>query len=473
MLAAHPSRWFLLVALFLAVQVGPWWYTSPDSSCYLSIARSFGGDDGPRNLGNRFLFYPPGYPLLLAPTFALGERPFVAIGMVQWSAALLLTAGLYRWARPLGATAAMFTVLVSCCHSAFAIYYRRPLSEIAFMTTMVWCALVLDRVRTSTAAGTRWVAAIGGTLLLAAACQIRPNGILLAPGFAAALAVQARRDGRGMRQALLVGGGVGLVTAAVFLTGRALDDARAAVDRGVTYWDYLTKIQPTGGTLFDRAVEGLRIQMLEFLRLVVPGMLKTHVRAEGWTNANTLLSIVVSLPVVVGWRRLAVVRGDVLAWTAPFFVGLNVLWSADQGGRYTLPMLPVIAASLWLLGEKLRLPLRRLALPIVAVHATLALGYWLSIDLPRTRAANAHWPTIDALAERIDRDRDRVAVRNFGNDEVNLLRLTLDRQVYDWDLDASAGRVEIRWLLSSLETALPPGFEPVAKIGPFRLARRS
>ena len=79
MLAARPSRWFPLVALFLAVQVGPWWYTSPDSSCYLSIARSFSRDDGPRNLGNRFLFYPPGYPLLLAPTFAFGDRPFAAI----------------------------------------------------------------------------------------------------------------------------------------------------------------------------------------------------------------------------------------------------------------------------------------------------------------------------------------------------------------------------------------------------------
>ena len=103
---------------------------------------------------------------MLAPAFWFGDRPFVAVGVLQWSLALTLAAGIYRWARPLGRHAALFAVLATCGHSAFAVYYRRPLSEIAFLAAMTWCALALDRVRTAADVRTRSAWAAGGTLLL-------------------------------------------------------------------------------------------------------------------------------------------------------------------------------------------------------------------------------------------------------------------------------------------------------------------
>lgn len=472
-ITARPRRWIIPVGILLLVQIGPWFYTAPDSVCYLSIARSFWEPDGPRSLGNRFLFYPPGYPLLLAPAFLVDDRPFAVIGCLQVALAIVMAIGIYRWALPLGREVAVFAVLVTVGHACFGLYFRRPLSETAFMAELFWSGIVLNRACAASEFRRQSLWAVAATLSIVATCQLRPNGIVLAPGFVAALAWQARHDRRRLRNAVLIGGAVCLVAVGLFLGGRALDDARAATDRGVTYWDYLTKIQPTGETIIDRATEGMRIQMLEFLRLAIPGALKTHAKSGDWGSANTWLSIAVTLPLLVGWLRLMRIRPDALAWTMPFYLGLNVLWSADQGGRYTLPIWPIAAVGLWLIVDRSRLPMRRLLVPVVMLHVAVAVGYWLAIDLPRTRAANDAWPNIDRLAAAIDADRDRVASLNLTGDELNLLRLSLDRQVHDWQLDAAAGRPSIVWVAGPATAEQPPGFAPVADAGPLRLWRRS
>src|SRR5204862_6785908 len=136
--------------------------------------------------------------------------------------------------------------------------------------------------------------------------------------------------------------------------------------------------------------------------------------------------------IVVGWWRLCRRRPDVLLWTAPFYIALNVLWSADQGGRYTLPMLPVMAAALWSAATSMGPAMRRFAMPFVAAHAIVALGYWLGVDLPRTRETNAHWPALDALVARIDTDRDRVAVLKMPPEDANLLGFSLGLRLLAW-----------------------------------------
>jgi hypothetical protein len=496
-LAARPRATFAALGLLLAVQIGPWWYSSPDSAQYLSIARTLWSDEGPRSLGSPFLFYPLGYPMLLSPTFLFGERPFMAIGVVQWILAMVMAAGIYRWALRFGRPVAWFAAALTTVHACFGLYYRCPLSEAAFMAALYWGVVVLDRVRTASTGRERLVAAIGGALLILAACQLRPNGIMMAPGFAAALVVHAwrarrvgerRRDGETERQrdgtteglkessltltkALGYGLVVGVIASAVFLAARRIDDHRAQTARGTTYWDYLTKIQPTGESPLDRAVEGVRIQCLEVLRLVVPGALKTHVEAEGWGKPNTWVSIVVSMPILLGFILLLRRDGDVMLWTTVFYLGLNVLWAADQGGRYTLPLLPVIAVSLWRIAADGRPRVARWMPAVVALHAAVGVAYWLGIDLPRTREANARWVEIDALAAAVDHDRDRVALFEVPIIDFNLWRSSLDRQVHDWRLDSSAAREEVRWLVTR-GSAPPPEFEPVATRGAYQLHRR-
>jgi len=491
---------FAALGLLPAVQIGPWWYSSPDSACYLSIARTLWSDEGPRSLGNPFLFYPLGYPLLLSPAYLFGERPFAAIGVVQWLAAMIAAAGIYRWALRFGPPVAWFAVTFTVAHACFGLYYRSPLSEISFLAAFYWGAVVLDRVRTAETGRSRLGWAIGGTLLILAACQMRPNGITLAPGFAVALVVQAwrsrrenppfagggdeRRDGelermRGtamtVRSALAYGLIIGVIAAAVFVGARRIDDQRAIAAGGVTQLDYMTKVQPAGvtGSYVDRSVEGVRIQLLENLRVVIPGALKTHVKAGQWAKPNTWLSMLVSIPLAVGLLRLLARSVDVMLWTAVFYLGLNVIWCGDQGGRYTLPILPVIAVSIWECAVARRPRMARWIPVFVALHAAAGLGYWLAIDLPRTREANARWADIDALAAQIDHDRDRVAVAGIPGPDANLWRLSLDRQVHDWQIDSAAARAEVRWLVTYDQTEPPPYFEPVAMRGPYHLHHRA
>ncbi len=53
-------------------------------------------------------------------------------------------AGVYRWIRPLAPAAAVLLTGLVMVNVALWIYYRRTLSEMAFMTVMIWTVLVLN-----------------------------------------------------------------------------------------------------------------------------------------------------------------------------------------------------------------------------------------------------------------------------------------------------------------------------------------
>src|SRR5712692_3869386 len=80
----HPSTVMFALAVLMALQVSPWWYATPDSAAYLSVARSIAIHGTLSNLGNPHIAYPPGYPLLVSPTFLFAVKPFVLIGAIHW-----------------------------------------------------------------------------------------------------------------------------------------------------------------------------------------------------------------------------------------------------------------------------------------------------------------------------------------------------------------------------------------------------
>ncbi|HEY1859170.1 MAG TPA: hypothetical protein VGG61_02380, partial [Gemmataceae bacterium] len=168
-----------LAIFLLVIQISPYWYPTPDSTGYLSIARNLAHDHALRNLGSEQLYYSVGYPLLISPIFLITDDPFLLISLVHFGLSLLLIWGIWLWACDRVPQAATWIAVLSVANLSYWEAYRRTLSEVAFMTVLVWLVVILDRVRTAAISGRRWLSpAISASLLLLFLALIRPAGIL-------------------------------------------------------------------------------------------------------------------------------------------------------------------------------------------------------------------------------------------------------------------------------------------------------
>ena len=130
------------VVLLLVVQIKWWCIPGFDAPSYLSIARHMAGGELARFDG-ALLHHAFGYPLILCPSFWWDDRPFLIIALIHCVLALLLMWGLYLWTRRLvGQAAPLFTTLVMVNVTLWT-SYRFSLSELAFMTELVWAVNAL------------------------------------------------------------------------------------------------------------------------------------------------------------------------------------------------------------------------------------------------------------------------------------------------------------------------------------------
>lgn len=487
-LAQNPRPWLFAAALITALQIGPWWYASPDGTSYMSIARTLWSSDGPANLGNRQLYFSLGYPTLISPVFWFVDRPFIALGVVNWLLTLGVLWGAYRWARAWGPAAALVASVPTVVHALYGISQRRPLSETAFTAAMVWTVIVLDGVRTAETVRRRLACALGGTVLLTIACLTRPNGVMLIPGFGLAMVAAAWGDRRRVLRAVLVAGLIGGVAAGVFFTARRLDDRQAVGGTSYTYWDQLFKPVTSDKSLIARIPEGTLIQMCDLYRVVVPGMYKSRSKSDSPLHVNTLVALIVTAVVVVGWLQMVRGRGDVWTWTFPCYLALNIVWGADVGTRYTVPVMPVVWVAFWL--GLVRLVPRAASWTVLpaASHAVVGLAAWLAIDLPRTRELNRHWGDAAALCAQIDREQQTVGSWGLTPEQTQFFRYLLDRDVSPTAGDAmfhrhvptsvgtvvaSSAAVQPDWVVAAAESATPSGYVERAVAGPYRLLQHA
>lgn len=469
---ARPAWLFGFAALLLLVQIGPWWYSTPDSTCYLSMGRSFWNSDGPLSLGFKYKSYAIGYSLLVSPLFWISERPFVLIGLLHLVLAGVIAAAVYRWASAYGKKAATFATAFTLMHACFCLYFRKPLSEMAYMAAIYWTMMVLDRVRTATTERERWWFAAAGMVLVLVSLNLRHNGLMLAPGFAVALCYDAWRRGSGLGRAILIGGGTVAVAVAVFQIERRLDDRWLIGGQNMSHWQWMASRE---GSAISNYISGVRLQMFEFFRVTVPGALKTHLKSPSWLAPNALLAIAVSIPLIYGYWLMLRRRADVFLCTVPFFLAINIMYDNDQGGRYTLPLLPVIGVALWVLIERTKIEPQRILMPLLAVHVLAGVGYWATVDLPRTREYDRQWREMDVLAAKIDSNRDRVAILDLTPFECDRLALTLDRHVCNLDNlrdEVYARPDQMRWIIASQATPVPDGFTSITKQGSYQLLQR-
>ncbi len=444
----------ILMALFVlfALQITWWWVPGRDAGAYLSIARSI-ADGAPARFGDPHLYYAPGYPLLASPLFLVGERPFLLLSLLNLALVACLAVGVLRWMRRLVGEAAPALTALALINVSLWSLYRGTLSEIAFMTALVWSAILLTDTDTDTdtdtqgaplaRSRTRTRSLLLGALLAALALFTRQAGLALLGGLGLVLlssvrARERRLPAAGARWALLA-----LPALAVFVAVMLHDRAMAAPRMSVP-WNagYLEHAVNAGQGLGAQLLEGLRLRMAEVGRLLIPGMHKAYAPAHAWLHINTLLYGLVTLVVAMGWWRLARRNRDVLLWSAPFYALLYVIWPFDQGTRFFAPLLPVLVVSLWsVLGSARVVRYRQAAVAVLLVaHLAVAVGGWVR-DLER-RELHGRWPAIDRAVETIGADRGFVTAPDLPRAEALMLQLALDRAF------VPAGKeVEARWVV--------------------------
>lgn len=460
-LEKRPRRWLTILAVLLAVQIGPWFYYSPDGCVYLALARNIAAGDEMTVLGQPRIGIPIGYPLLISPAFWVSSRPFLILSIVNWLLAVALMLGVYRWLRRQVPEIAMLLTALIMVNAGLWYHYRRPLKEIAFLAVMVWLANGLhallqgDGWRTTVRRG---LAALAMLVLL---LTIRYSGIVLIAGFGLALLLRVYRDAVPRR--LIVGTSLVLGLCSLVVLGILV---RYGGDL------YLKALVPTSSGIGPQILEGLRLRISEIGRLSLPGMFKSYSGQHEWWHLNMVLYLAILPMIAWGWWQLAWRRRDVLALTLPFYFGLYVAWPFDQGARFMLPMVPVLVTCLWL-GARPVFPRPVALTPILLVmHLGGSVGYWLFVDAPRTVERHRDWQTVEKLAAEIESGSDRLAVRNFSPGLHAMLEFTLDRRL-PGPLTGATAPPEIRWIVQPKETPGCAGFAICGEAGSFHLLART
>jgi hypothetical protein len=457
----RPLPWLAVFAILMAVQISPLWYPTPDAATYLSIARSITVNHRLTNLGGAHLGYPPGYPLLIGPAFLISARPFLIISMMHWVMALLFMMAVYRWMRRLAPDGAMLLTGLVMVNAALWIYYRRTLSEMAFMTVMMWAVLTLDSaLENGSAMGTA-----AGTALVIALALIRETGVLLAAGFGVAAVLAIRAGTLRWRRGLLMAATMAAPAIAAVSAFMIYDLATARAAPSAVFGTHLSGFIDPSTPIISRTIEGLRLRISEVGRLLVPGMFKAYSGHGQWLHLDMLIYLGVFAVIALGWARL-LRRRDVLAATAPFYLGLYAVWAFDADTRYLLPLLPLLVLSLWFaIAPFTRWRLRFLGLLLLA-HLGVALGYWSAVEIPRARSCNRQWAAIDALSPGL-KDGSALVVADPRVPQCARLMLSFvtDRPV----LQRAPGLGAAQEMLERRDDPNPPGFEVRRAAGPYKL----
>lgn len=267
--------------------------------------------------------YPPGFPLLLAPVYAvagLDFRALKAVVVLGLAGTLLLLARLAR--RELPAPAALAVVLAAGLHPFVWTFRDDLLPDLPFTAL---CMLALALAERAAAASPRrgeraawWAAAL---LAAAAAVATRSIGIVLVPALAAALLLGARRPGR----ALLAGGAAG----AALLAGLVLLTPVGSA--------YLRQL----GALVE--VYGPSLLLPDAARLRRTGFALATLWASGWSDAAARAVAVGTMLLAAAGLAPRLRRPGAHEAFFVLYLCAVFLWPAADA-RYLLPVLP-----LWLL----------------------------------------------------------------------------------------------------------------------------
>jgi hypothetical protein len=451
-----------IAAIWIGINITSQWYPTPDGCGYLSIARGLAIRGVWSNLGSSQVYYPIGYPLLIAPTFLLSDEPFLEISLLHAFLALGLIGSVYSWVRQLVPAQAAWIALLAVGSASFGNLFRRTLSETLFMVLLYSCGMSLNRLVRDQRGWLRCA------VLLVALILTRPAGATLALGFLAILFSQLLQRQIPIRLLLKLGSVVG-PAAFVQLALIAWDRQQAATTGQATYTQQL---RDPNRTLAEQVVEGTRLRIQEMGRVLLPGMYKSYAQAGQWLNPNMLIYLPLAGVVAWGWFRLVRAKPDVLLAMLPFYVGLHIVWPYDQATRFFTPLVPLLALCWTQFFPASREGwVRRVGLGLAILHLLVAAGHWLFSECPTNRELMQSVPHLRELIEAIPQsERDSVACSSRFQDEPIWLQFLLDRPVGMANPTQLFERTP-GWVVLHPQDELPIGFS-AQTFGPFRLLQR-
>ncbi|HVU89300.1 MAG TPA: hypothetical protein VHD36_18380 [Pirellulales bacterium] len=460
-----------LLAALLATQILPLWTPTPDGAGYLSIARSMAHGGPVTNMGSPKLHYPPGYPLLISPAFWFGDRPFLLLALVQWLFAVAIMLGVYRWARQWFPGSELWITALVMSNVSLWIHARTTISEMPFMALLIWTAIALDRLAAAPTARSATVWSLVGATAIAALGMIRPVGILIVTGYALVVFLQARGGRISWRRAVGTTFVLG-APAAVAIAALIAYEARTAAEYG-TRGDptYLHEFKAADLPLAVQLLEGLRVRVAEVGRLLLPGMNKSYAKPYQWVNVNTLIYTPFFVAIAWAWWQIAVAGGSTLWLMVPCYLALYIAYPSDQGTRYLLPLLPVLAVCLWwFVWQASRRRVQVLA-GFVAAHLLVTIAY-SSHSTVRLARLGHEWQAVDAFAEIMRRDPRPVACWNAPYGIRELTMVASDHWCGEVHGPETAVPDEVDWLVAEADAPSCDGFVERAREGDLKLLGR-
>jgi 4-amino-4-deoxy-L-arabinose transferase-like glycosyltransferase len=465
----HPRLTFAVIAILLAMQITPKLTMSPDGVSYMSIARSLISHGQLIRLGSPHIRYAPAYPILISPAFFLGPRPFLAVQIIQWLYAILLILGVYAWFAAYAGRSAIWITLLALLNTGFWDLFRQVSSELAFMPCLMWGSVLLAAAIKTPSLRRAATMMAGAILLVAIATLTRQAGALLVIGFALALIVCAVRRQITWPRAIAFAAAVG-ISIAIVSWGLIAFDHHGAHQAGPAEISYTDAFRAPNDTLPSQILEGIRRQSAEVGRLLIPGMWKAHAVAHGWHDLNTWIYLAFCVPIAIGWWKLCKTTADPLALTLPFYIALYVVYPFDSGTRFTVPMLPVLAASLWFLLSPLANNRTSVFLLLILLHTSVAIGYWID-DAAHVRHRWQHWSTIQKIASAIPPTAKIIALRGGTGDDWMFLMCLTDRPVAPESLNEPLTK-DADWIVTSNPNEFFPGFHPITQVTNYKIETR-
>ncbi len=499
-LEEHPRLSLGTLVFLLTAQISPWFYPTGDGSLYLSTVREFLSQFRAGQVSEFRCFVPPGYPLLILPAFLTGDKPFLALSILNWALAMALLLGTYRWMKRQFPSAAVLLTGVVMVNITLWTFYRRPLKELAFMAMLMWSVELLHHLLRPKPTRTTLLYAGGTGLLITLLSLIRYPGLTLVIGFTLAVLVQARRGDMSWKRAVGVAAAVGILPVIAIGSWLAYDKQYAG---GAVYLQEITGIYTED---YDNATEpppdenpslqtwtrhlyfsdskfvrstlpqflaGLQYRVTDLGCMSLPGFWKAVPDPSRWLDPWRFVYFAFFLLLLAGWWRIVRRRVDVLILTTPAYFLLYVHWVCDQpGGRFMLPILPAIVACTWM-GCGLKQHSRACLFGLVLLlHLGQSTAYWLLIDAPRAINMDRQWHIADRFAESIRVEPSFVGIQDLPLEVFLALNLTLDSRTRPQAL-AEPITPDIRWIVTPAGMAAPPDFILHDSVEGYTLLHRS
>ncbi len=396
--------------------------------------------------------------------------PFLTISIINWIMAVLFMVGLYRWTYRLAAEAAPLLTGLTMLNVTFWIYYRRTLTELAFITVMIWTVNTLDKALEEQSASERALFTAIGCVLAVYLSMIREVGVLIVAAFGAALCVYVYQKRIRLRDAFAMIAGVAVPAAAAVLAFIVYDFSTYQGPRSF-FATHLSGFLNPRMPFKELIPEGIRLQISAIGRIMIPGMFKAY--AQSWASLDTVIYLFATAIIAIGWIRLLRRHVEVLAYTLPLYLGLYSVWGFDADTRYILPMLPILVVSFWYWLETYRDFRLTIATVLLIANLGVAIGYWRAIELPRSRECNEQWPEVTRIVRTIDSDPGPVVAADQVPECLRLmLSFTLDRPVIDLSNDAEAVQTS-KWLLANAKDHDPAGYREDSQIAAYKLLRNT